>query len=702
MSKDNPSEIWAKLRNLCNPPSTRAALQIVREDESISSDVKEVLARWHKDISNLFSGLRQNPNFAFDDKFYEEILEKKTEFEKISQISQPDHPFFAKENLNAELSFDEVSTAIDRAKSRKAFLEIPNEAMKNKNAKLLLHKFFNLCFQSGLSPSEWDTSDIKPIPKKDKDSRDPLQNRCITIMCCVAKIYSGILNRRLQKYLEKNNLLADEQNGFRASRSCLDHVLVLCTVLRNRKSAGLNTFLSFIDFQKAFDSVDRGLLLYKLSQMGISGNFYNAINAMYSNPQSRVILNENETEYFKCPIGVKQGDSISATLFAIYINDLVKEIRDANVGINLNLDLDFENSVFINILAYADDIVLLATNETDLQFLLFIVEKWCSKWRLEVNLSKTNVMHVRGKRDKQSIFMFIFNKRLVSYCNSYKYLGVTLDEFLDYNFTADTQAESAGRALGSLIAKAIKCGGLPYKIYSMLFECCCTSVSDYGAEIWGFQSREGVSKIHLRAARSFLGVPKNTTSVAILAEINWLEPVNRAQIRMVRQYFRVNDMNDNRLTKKIINWDKNFSRQFPSISTWYSEVQQIFENHNILNYFEKEGKMPSLLMENLKQSMLVKQTVDLQSKCNLMPKLRTYTKFMEFGKTPAYLLKPLSFVQKMFLAKTRLAALPLRLETGRYERPRLPEQDRLCPSCKVSKMWKMRNTLSFFAINTTF
>ena len=109
--------MWAKLRTLCNPPSTRAALQIVREDESISSDVKEVLARWHKDISNLFSGLRQNPNFAFDDKFYEEILEKKTEFEKISQISQPDHPFFAKENLNAELSFDEVSTAIDRAKS---------------------------------------------------------------------------------------------------------------------------------------------------------------------------------------------------------------------------------------------------------------------------------------------------------------------------------------------------------------------------------------------------------------------------------------------------------------------------------------------------------------------------------------------------------------------------------------------------------
>ena len=145
-------------------------------------------------------------------------------------------------------------------------------------------------------------------------------------------------------------------------------------------------------------------------------HLYNAICAMYSNPRSRIILNEYETEYFDCPIGVKQGDSISATLFAIYINDLAIEIKDTNIGINLNPelnDLNLENSVFINILAYADDIVMLATNENDMQFLLSTVETWCSKWRLEVNLSKTNVMHVRGKRSPQSIFMFIFNKRYV-------------------------------------------------------------------------------------------------------------------------------------------------------------------------------------------------------------------------------------------------------------------------------------------------
>ena len=91
--------------------------------------------------------------------------------------------------------------------------------MKNENAKQILHKFFNLCFNSGMSPLDWDLSDIKPIPKKDKDPRDPLQNRCITIMCCVAKVYSKILNKRIQSYLEVNKILVDEQNGFRACRS---------------------------------------------------------------------------------------------------------------------------------------------------------------------------------------------------------------------------------------------------------------------------------------------------------------------------------------------------------------------------------------------------------------------------------------------------------------------------------------------------
>ena len=383
LAKTSPNEMWSKLKKLSNPPSTRAALEIVREDKSISTDIKEILQRWHTDISKLFSGLRENPEFAFDDQFYEQIVSKKQEFEALSPEEQELLADYDSESLNSNLTFDEVSKAIDRAKVRKAYIEIPNEAIKNKNAKILFHKFFQLCFTSGLNPSDWDSSHIKPIPKKEKDPRDPLQNRCITLMCCVSKLYSSILNRRLQIFLEKNNILVEEQNGFRASRSCIDHILVLCSILRNRKALGLSTFLSFIDFQKAFDSIDRNLLFFKLSQIGISGKFYNAIKAMYSNPRSKILLNEYETDFFECPIGVKQGDNISATLFSIFINDLAEQIKETKVGLYLNenlLDDSCKSSCedfFLNILLYADDICLLTTNENDLQFLLSVVEIWC-------------------------------------------------------------------------------------------------------------------------------------------------------------------------------------------------------------------------------------------------------------------------------------------------------------------------------------
>ena len=387
---------------------------------------------------------------------------------------------FNSEILNSEISFTEVSKAIDRAKLGKAYLEIPNDAIKNENAKILLHKFFNLCFLSGLNPSEWDYSDIKPIPKPDKDPRDPLQNRCITILCCVAKVYSSILNRRIQTYLETNKILVQEQNGFRATRSCIDHIFVLVTVLRNRKAMGQDTFLAFVDYKKAFDSVERNCLLFKLAKIGINGKMYNAISALYSNPRSRIILNDHETDYFDCPIGVKQGDCLSPTLFSIFINDLAIEIKESNIGINLNVDVDGVPNLnyLFNILLYADDIVCLAECENDLQEILVIIENWCKKWRLEINLTKTNILHIRNKRKQQSKFTFLFDMKPVSYCQYYKYLGVNRNEYIDFKFTVEKHTDSAGRALGAIINKMMKNCGFPYKVYKILYNACVTSIAD--------------------------------------------------------------------------------------------------------------------------------------------------------------------------------------------------------------------------------
>ena len=503
-------------------------------------------------------------------------------------------------------------------------------------------------------------------------------------MCCVAKIYSSILTARLQNFLENNKILVDEQNGFRAARSCIDHIFVLTTVLRNRKSLGLGTFLAFIDYKKAFDSVDRSLLLYKLLEIGIHGNFFNAISAMFSNPRARVILNDLSTDYFDCPIGVKQGDCISATLFAIYINDLAKEIKDCKVGIDLREILDGEevnnipeSSLFINILLYADDIVCLAENEQDMQELLSIVENWCTRWRLEVNLTKTDIMHVRSSRKPQSNYTFLFNWRPVEYCRNYKYLGTTINEFLDFSYTAETLADAAGRALSQIFCKTIKNGGLPYVTYTTLIDCCVNSIAHYSSEVWGFKSYDSSLKLHLRAARFFLGLPKNAPIPAVLTDIDWLQPIYNTQIKMIRQLHRISKMENTRLTKVVLLWDLKFSDRFPQLSTWSREVKEIFSNYGLGYFSENLNLFPiKEVIGTLKSQMKFRQNTELRERCAEKPQLRNYIQFKDFDIKPPLLTKPLSFIQRKLLSKLCTSCLELRICTGRYQR--IPEVDRIC------------------------
>ena len=165
-------------------------------------------------------------------------------------------------------------------------------------------------------------------------------------------------------------------------------------------------------------------------------------------------------------------------------------------------------------------------------------------------------MHVRKSQKPQSKFWFIFDNKSVPYCTNYKYLGVTINQYLDFKTSAEAQCDSAGRALSSIITKMIKNSGFPYNIFSNLVNSCVNSITDYGGSVIGFDQHDGPLKIHLRAARAFLGVPKNAVKVAILSEIEWLLPKYRTRIRMIRQFHRMLRMTNDRLTKKVFLWGK--------------------------------------------------------------------------------------------------------------------------------------------------
>ena len=87
------------------------------------------------------------------------------------------------------------------------------------------------------------------------------------------------MNNRLVLYFEDLNWFADERNGFRKNRSCQDHAYILNSIVKNRQSENLHTYVAFVDIQKAFDWLDRDLLMLKLFMNNINGKYTGLLKA---------------------------------------------------------------------------------------------------------------------------------------------------------------------------------------------------------------------------------------------------------------------------------------------------------------------------------------------------------------------------------------------------------------------------------------
>ena len=138
---------------------------------------------------------------------------------------------------------------------------------------------------------------------------------------------------------------------------------MVTSIIETRKAMKKDTFVSFIDFSKAYDSIPRHILWTKLKENGLCGRLYNAIISLYKDVKSCVRINGLSTDFFDVKCGLKQGCLLSPLLFNIYINDLVHEMKPLDVGVNI----DGEN---VCILLYADDVILIADSEDELQTLL--------------------------------------------------------------------------------------------------------------------------------------------------------------------------------------------------------------------------------------------------------------------------------------------------------------------------------------------
>lgn len=482
-----------------------------------------------------------------------------------------------------------------------------------------------------------------------------------------------MLNHRLTKYCENNEYLVDEQNGFRATRSCQDHIYVLSSIIRNRKTQGADTFCAFIDFKKAFDWVSRDLLLYKLSTIfNIHGRLFNTLSTIYNSSSAQIRINGILTDSFEVSSGVKQGDIISPLLFSMYLNDLATGVKELNCGIDIN---DFN----LSILLYADDIVLMAPDENSLQKMLKFIETWCNKWRMAINADKSQIVHFRHHSKTKSDQTFTLGNNNLQTVSYYKYLGVIFDEHLSFEINSSILADSASRALGSIRTKLKRMKEIGYNTFDTLFRSTVLSIADYSAGIWGTKSFNKTEQVQYKAARYFLGVHRFAPTEALLGDMGWPTSKSRHKILILKHWNRLCHLDESRVTKKVFEWDRDFCNKR---GTWSYCVKHIFRDLNNEDLFHSVApcdvdQAASILMD-------VCDLGDWDIDRYKSQKLRYYNLY-KYDKSPEdYLHFNITKYQRSLFAQFRCGILPLGIEVGRYRD--IPLDKRLCQVCEKNEI----------------
>ena len=158
---------------------------------------------------------------------------------------------------------------------------------------------------------------IIPIFKKKGERSDPNNYRGITLVSVMGKLFTKLLNSRIESFLDLNRILLDNQAGFRKNRSTTDQVFVIQSLVDIFLKRGKKLYIAWVDYAKAFDKVWRQGLFYKMLKQGLSAKIVNIVKSIYANIKSKVMVNGVLSNAFASYSGVRQGESLSPMLFAI-------------------------------------------------------------------------------------------------------------------------------------------------------------------------------------------------------------------------------------------------------------------------------------------------------------------------------------------------------------------------------------------------
>jgi hypothetical protein len=539
--------------------------------------------------------------------------------------------------------------------------------------------------------------------------------RGIAVGQSIAKLFSITLLRRIDAWAEQQSRRACGQAGFRKGRGTNDNAYILKHTIEKYAHRRKPLYIAFIDFRKAYDSVDRSVLWAALAEHGLHGPVLETLKAMYSDVRMAVRLAGEVGELFDAPMGVKQGDPLSPLLFGLLIDRLEPYLKLHCPTIGAELA-----TLTLNLLLYADDLCLIAESPRDLQTLLDNLHAFCCKEKLTVNPTKSVAVVFNPPPSSRSPPLLLYNGREIPYAPDFPYLGMLFDGRKNLKDAWKRNFEKGAQASYQVTRQTNTMELFNAHLRANSFNTMALPLLTYGCPVWGPQAllptsstyaSHTLDKVYTDFLKRSLGLGPTVSHAALKHELSYTRPSSR----MLQQTltFRSNILvrPDNDLVRLALIENIEMANQKVS-NCWSFQLQKILSRDTSslpsslsfplahldpdLALQEREEKLDAALNGAAAHLGLLYPNTPIHS---LPDDARTGFKVLKFLKwckplTPAP--DPKTQVRASFqcnlnskahihaIARLRMSNLPLRSECGRLSN--LPRSQRTCTLCNTNSV----------------
>ena len=323
----------------------------------------------------------------------------------------------------------------------------------------------------------------------------------------------------------------------------MDNVYTLNKIVQGRFREDKETYAFFLDVQKAYDTVWRDGLWLKLWDMGVKGRMWRVIKKMYEASRSTVLLEGEKSAIFSVEQGVAQGCSLSPILFSVFINDLLKDVEQAELGIQLS------SGKRVGGMLFADDFVGVSDSRESLQKLIDVVHGYCNKWRLKANVSKSAVM-VFSKSSVEGGWKCREHK--LPKVSNYSYLGIDFAS----NGAWDVHLKKVldnGRKKVNQLHSVISNRDINLSARRLLLLSVIRPSIEYGGKVWeGNKSQvDDLESIILGGAKRILGCSSKTCNEAVRGDMGIETLKSRRDRAKLKWWYKLATMPEDRFPKQL-------------------------------------------------------------------------------------------------------------------------------------------------------